>query len=211
VTFDVQGHGKAPAAQTIEEGGKANKPGNPSADDYKFGGWYTDAGCTEAFDFNQTIAADITLYAKWTKKTVSREIPFILASESLLTFNLDGGVLNGETDVYMMIVLDDTVITLPRPYKPGYTFAYWEGSRFHRKVVEGQLLPVCVSLSVYIPLPGYLLLSVRVSLPGYLRLPIHVSLPDGIPLSVCVPGDRALSVCASLPDGEAVHPALQAL
>lgn len=130
VTFDVQGHGKAPAAQSIEEGGKANKPSNPSADDYKFGGWYTDAACTEAFDFNQTIEADITLYAKWKKKTPDTPIPFIPAKQSLITFNLDGGMLNGEYDTYMMIVLDDTVITLPRPYKPGYTFAYWEGSRY---------------------------------------------------------------------------------
>ncbi|MDR1374262.1 MAG: leucine-rich repeat protein, partial [Treponema sp.] len=31
-----------------------------------FGGWYSDSGLTTAWDFNSSVTADITLYAKWT-------------------------------------------------------------------------------------------------------------------------------------------------
>lgn len=35
---------------------------------YTFGGWYTDAACTDAnkFEFNKTLASNTTIYAKWT-------------------------------------------------------------------------------------------------------------------------------------------------
>lgn len=67
VTFNANGHGTAPAPQTVTKGGRATEPANPSASGYTFGGWYTDAACTKAFDFNTPINSNITLYAKWTK------------------------------------------------------------------------------------------------------------------------------------------------
>ena len=66
VTFNANGHGTAPAAQTVSQGSKATKPADLTATGYTFGGWYREAGCTNAFDFNTAINADITLYAKWT-------------------------------------------------------------------------------------------------------------------------------------------------
>lgn len=66
VTFNANGHGTAPSAQTVTDGQKATKPTNPTAEGYTFGGWYTDQTCTTAFDFNTAITKDITLYAKWT-------------------------------------------------------------------------------------------------------------------------------------------------
>ena len=66
VTFNANGHGTAPAAQTVSQGDKATEPTAPTATGYTFGGWYKEAGCTNAFDFNTTINANITLYAKWT-------------------------------------------------------------------------------------------------------------------------------------------------
>ena len=71
VTFDPNGHGRAPAAQTVEEGKKASRPKDPTADGYIFGGWFTDRECRKAFDFNAAITKDVTLYAKWTKKKSS--------------------------------------------------------------------------------------------------------------------------------------------
>lgn len=65
VTFDSNGHGTAPASQTVELNGKATKPADPTAEGYVFRGWYTTAACTTEFDFNTPIAADTTLYAKW--------------------------------------------------------------------------------------------------------------------------------------------------
>lgn len=65
VKFDANGHGAAPADQTVEINGKATKPADPTAEGYVFRGWYTTAACTTEFDFNTPIAADTTLYAKW--------------------------------------------------------------------------------------------------------------------------------------------------
>ncbi|MEE1253465.1 MAG: InlB B-repeat-containing protein [Paludibacteraceae bacterium] len=66
VTFNANGHGTAPAQQTITSGGKATTPATPTAPGYTFGGWYKEAGCTNAYDFNTEVTSDITLYAKWT-------------------------------------------------------------------------------------------------------------------------------------------------
>ena len=65
VSFNVGSHGTAPTAQTVENGAKATKPADPTAEGYVFRGWYTTAACTTEFDFNTPIAADTTLYAKW--------------------------------------------------------------------------------------------------------------------------------------------------
>ena len=66
VTFDPNGHGIAPAEQLVSEGGKAIQPPAPAAQGYTFGGWYTEKECRNAFDFDQEITGDVTLYAKWT-------------------------------------------------------------------------------------------------------------------------------------------------
>ena len=71
VAFDANGHGKAPGAQTVEHGKKAKRPANPTASGYTFGGWYKDKACKEAYDFSTPVTSDITLYAKWTKKSSS--------------------------------------------------------------------------------------------------------------------------------------------
>ena len=69
VTFNANGHGTAPAAQTVSQGSKATKPADLTATGYTFGGWYKESNCTNAFDFNTAINANITLYAKWTENT----------------------------------------------------------------------------------------------------------------------------------------------
>ena len=67
VTFDANGHGTAPDAQTVEEGQKASKPKDPTAEGYTFGGWFTDKECRNAYSFDTAVTKDIVLYAKWTK------------------------------------------------------------------------------------------------------------------------------------------------
>lgn len=67
VTFDVQGRGTAPAPQIgVKVGDTAQKPSEPTAAGYRFDGWYRDAACTKAWNFDADIVlADMTLYAKW--------------------------------------------------------------------------------------------------------------------------------------------------
>lgn len=75
VTFNANGHGTAPAAQTVDYGSKAVKPADPTADGYSFGGWYKEAACTTAYDFATPVTADLTLYAKWTEKATPAPEP----------------------------------------------------------------------------------------------------------------------------------------
>lgn len=67
VTFDSNG-GSSVASQTIKSGGKVTKPSDPTRSGYTFQGWYKESGCTNAWNFtNDTVTANATLYAKWTR------------------------------------------------------------------------------------------------------------------------------------------------
>lgn len=61
ITFDTDG-GSAVEAQTIEAGGKAVRPGNPTKAEYEFVEWQYEG---KAFDFDTLIDKSITLKAVW--------------------------------------------------------------------------------------------------------------------------------------------------
>ncbi len=66
VTFNTNGHGTDPAAQTLwSNQDKATVPTAPTANGYIFQGWYTEAACINQWDFNTVVPGDMTLYAKW--------------------------------------------------------------------------------------------------------------------------------------------------
>lgn len=70
VTFNNNGHGTAPATQTVNYDGRATNPGTLTATGYTHNGrWYTNSGCTSEFIFNTRIRENRTLYAKWTANT----------------------------------------------------------------------------------------------------------------------------------------------
>ena len=65
VTFDSKG-GTDVAAQKQEYGELLVLPEPPTREGYQFTGWYTDYGCTIAWDAaQQTVQSDMTLYAGW--------------------------------------------------------------------------------------------------------------------------------------------------
>ena len=74
VTFDLNGvDGKGPDTQTVYEGDKVTAPKAPTADGYRFDGWYADKNCTAGNEFKfadaegaTTITDNTTVYAKWT-------------------------------------------------------------------------------------------------------------------------------------------------
>ena len=53
------------------------------------------------------------------------------AGVSTITYDLNGGSLDGQTGSVEMNYKNGTVITLPAPVRDGYTFDYWEGSRYN--------------------------------------------------------------------------------
>lgn len=109
VTFNVGDHGTAPTAQTVENGGKATRPENPTAKGWRFDGWYTDEKCTAGYDFDKAVTANTTLYAKWTQLFT-------------LTFETNGG-----TKIDSVEAPDGSLVYLGsyKPTKSGYYFVGW--------------------------------------------------------------------------------------
>ena len=120
VKFDSAG-GSAVAEQTITVGDKVKKPADPTRSGYTFDGWYL--GST-AFDFSKPVEADITLTAHWKKNGTP-------ANMSTITYDLNGGTWDGMTGIVTLEVENGKVITLPAPTRDGYTFDYWEGSKYN--------------------------------------------------------------------------------
>ncbi|EHQ8840285.1 BspA family leucine-rich repeat surface protein, partial [Enterococcus faecalis] len=70
VTFDSQG-GSSVDGQNVEYNAVVEKPTDPTKEGYTFGGWYKEAECITAwnFDTDKMPAGNITLYAKWILNT----------------------------------------------------------------------------------------------------------------------------------------------
>lgn len=66
VTFDSKG-GSAVAVQEVTYGDAASKPADPTRAGYTFAGWYADEALTKAYDFDEPVTSDLTLYAGWRK------------------------------------------------------------------------------------------------------------------------------------------------
>ena len=69
-----------PALVTIPKMSSVHKdiPNIPSKDGYWFDGWYKDPAFTQPFDINESIAYDMTIYAKWVgRKPTSWRIRYI--------------------------------------------------------------------------------------------------------------------------------------
>ena len=102
VTFDLNYADAvgAPAAQTVDDGGKATMPDAPERSDYVFNGWYTDKACTTEYDFSSEVTSDITLYAGWTEKAseddeVTAEGEYIMEAEDIELGYVQGGSSSG--------------------------------------------------------------------------------------------------------------------
>lgn len=74
VTFEA-GNGTEPVVQIIADGTKAVRPEeDPVREGYTFDGWFKDAGCSIAWDFEtDVITGNTTIYAGWTKESISDE------------------------------------------------------------------------------------------------------------------------------------------
>ncbi len=71
VTFDVGGHGIAPADQSVTYELKAVDPGVLTQTGWVFTNWYDSATAGAVFDFSAPITADTVVYARWVQATPS--------------------------------------------------------------------------------------------------------------------------------------------
>ncbi|WP_296978821.1 InlB B-repeat-containing protein [uncultured Eubacterium sp.] len=85
------------------------KPDDPDKTGYTFGGWYTDAACIQAWNFDDWVTEELTLYAGWTVN----QYTVVIKPE------------NGDEDI---VITQDygTQITAPSLTKDGYTFIGWD-------------------------------------------------------------------------------------
>jgi uncharacterized repeat protein (TIGR02543 family) len=124
VSFETD-NGSTLTSQVITSGTTAAEPEAPEKEGNAFAGWYADPECTVPFDFDTMIRSDTTVYAKWTEKTPDEpSVTFYT-----ITYDLNGGILDGRTGIVTVSVEEGKTITLPEPALSGYTFDYWEGSR----------------------------------------------------------------------------------
>lgn len=67
VTFNTNGGTTETFEQDVKYNGLATEPEIPVYEGHTFEGWYKDPECTdtERFDFDMPVAAEVTLYAKW--------------------------------------------------------------------------------------------------------------------------------------------------
>ena len=101
MTFEVNG-GTAVTAQTVKTGNRVAAPSDPAKTGYLFGGWYTDQGCTKAWDFNtDTVKRAVTLYAKWTANTYT------------VTFDPNDGVMPDGEETNRSVTYDQPYGKLP--------------------------------------------------------------------------------------------------
>lgn len=77
---------------------------------YRFQGWWEDNVFTKKVVAGEQINKPTTLYAKWE------------AIDYTISYNLDGGTLNGQKTSY---TIDDSAYTLPMPIKEGFIFEGW--------------------------------------------------------------------------------------
>ena len=64
VTFDLK-DGSDAAAQKVVKGQKVAEPNDVAKEGYTLA-WCADEDCTQTYDFDTPVTADVTLYAKWT-------------------------------------------------------------------------------------------------------------------------------------------------
>ena len=72
--------------QNVNINEKIVKPEDPTRDNYRFGGWYTDPGCTNEFNFSTRVKSDITLYAYWIAPDESGSGVYTTESETETTY-----------------------------------------------------------------------------------------------------------------------------
>ena len=121
VTFNLNYTGApAPTTAKVNDGGKVTKPTDPTRTGYTFGGWYKEAACTTAWNFDtDTVTGNITLYAKWTP----------VKKNYTITLNPAGGTLPADQPSTLTTNDDGKLAKLPKePTRTDYKFLRWTTS-----------------------------------------------------------------------------------
>lgn len=102
--------------KTATKGGTVDRPPDPERENYEFAGWFSDANGTVAYDFDEPVTTDLTLYAKWT--------PVATEGYFIYSYYLNYG---DQTGPYRQeLVIKGFRATQPTaPSRDGYYFGGW--------------------------------------------------------------------------------------
>lgn len=111
VAFDTNSETIIDSLQ-VNEGEKVTRPNDPLKDGYNFAGWFSDSTLLNAYNFDNEVNVDFTLYAKWTENTKnSYQINFVTNSSLILE---------------PIVVEHGDYLHLPiQPVREGYNFGGW--------------------------------------------------------------------------------------
>ncbi|MCR5564439.1 MAG: InlB B-repeat-containing protein [Gammaproteobacteria bacterium] len=94
--------------------GKVERPEDPIRGTDVFNGWYTEATYDNLFDFNTIVTSPITLYAKFSAKTLDNVT---------ITFNTHGGNVIPSIEIPKNSLLKESDV--PTPVRDGLSFYAW--------------------------------------------------------------------------------------
>ena len=106
----MNGHGTAPNPIEVETGNPIEKPADPTAEGYKFNGWYKERTCQTKWIFTDPVNENMTLYAEW------------IVQPCRVTFDMMGHGLGPNSQ---MVNYGDQVTEPAAISIEGYTFEGW--------------------------------------------------------------------------------------
>lgn len=133
ITFNLKYSGSTPFTVTYLESEKTNEPDAPERTYYTFGGWFTDADCTTAYEFGDKLNGDLTLYAKWTR------------SIYLVTFEYN--YPDSPQPITVEVNANSAVNAIEDPVRQGYAFDGWFAES--SAVTEYNFGPVTDDITIY--------------------------------------------------------------
>ena len=98
----------------------------PNVVGYDFGGWYSNSGLTNAFDFNTSITSNVTIYAKTTVKTFTISITSYLPANADPRFGwklewASGKALSGAVSDYVTLTVASNRLSATLTFKQDFT------------------------------------------------------------------------------------------
>ena len=142
VSFFTDG-GSEVASQTIEKGGTATQPINPTKEGYSFIGWFPDTTYAVPFIFSKTLTENTVIYAQWQQNTEPVNITYTVS---------EGG--NGR---YTKGSKTNMTIRITRSYADNECFQHFVGVQIDGVTLLRELEYTAVSGSTVVTLKADLL------------------------------------------------------
>ena len=121
VTYDLKEGSGLSTSVLVDDGGILTEPtSKPYKANQKFTGWYTDEGCTQAYDFSSTVSSDFTLYAGWRDftdddivgiNTIATNHSYRIQGEVIAQYNSKGYVIQDNTAAILVYADESSTVS----------------------------------------------------------------------------------------------------